>query len=80
MLEFTDTSWPTVFSGKLTVTDGWGRTITKDIYGANGKLSPPPRPKVSSSCSSKPVKSAIAPWRRMFMRGRQWNQRNPAGT
>jgi murein DD-endopeptidase MepM/ murein hydrolase activator NlpD len=44
VLEFTDTSWPTVFTGKLTVTDGWGRTITQDIHGANGKLPPPPTP------------------------------------
>jgi murein DD-endopeptidase MepM/ murein hydrolase activator NlpD len=44
VLEFTDTSWPTVFEGKLTVTDGWGRTITQDIRGANGKLPPPPTP------------------------------------
>ena len=40
VLEFTDTSWPTVFAGKLTVTDGWGRTITQDIRGANGQLPP----------------------------------------
>jgi murein DD-endopeptidase MepM/ murein hydrolase activator NlpD len=44
LLEFTDTSWPTVFEGKLTVTDGWGRTITEDIRGANGNLPPPPTP------------------------------------
>lgn len=44
VLEFADTSWPTVFAGKLTVTDGWGRTITQDIRGANGKLPPPPTP------------------------------------
>lgn len=44
VLEFTDTSWPTVFAGKLTVTDGWGRTITQDIRGANGALPPPPTP------------------------------------
>jgi hypothetical protein len=45
VLEFTDTSWPTIFTCKLTVTDGWGRTITQDIQGANGKLPPPPTPK-----------------------------------
>lgn len=44
VLEFTDMSWPTVFSGTLTVTDGWGRKITQDIRGANGKLPPPPTP------------------------------------
>ena len=44
VLEFTDTSWPTVFAGKLTVTDGWGRTITQDIRGANGQLPPPATP------------------------------------
>ena len=44
VLEFTDTSWPTLFAGKLTVTDGWGRTITQDIHGANGELPPPPTP------------------------------------
>jgi len=43
-LEFTDTSWPTIFTVKLTVTDGWGRTFTQNIQGANGKLPPPPTP------------------------------------
>ncbi len=44
VLEFRDTSWPILFAGKLTVTDGWGRTITQDIRGANGKLPPPATP------------------------------------
>jgi hypothetical protein len=40
VLTFSDVTWPTEFAGAVTVQDGWKRTATQTLRGANGALPP----------------------------------------